>query len=74
MRHHTQDVSLSVDNAGDIVYRSVRVRFECNISFLITVSEDYLAVMFKLIKLIGWEVEVTFVVGYRDVDDLTLCV
>jgi hypothetical protein len=40
VRHHAEHISALAADAGDVVERSVRVGFRCDLSLLITVTED----------------------------------
>ena len=44
MRHHAEDIAPFVDDAGNVVQRSVRIRLGSGFAFLIDVTKDHLPV------------------------------
>ena len=73
MRHHSHHVALSVNDAGNGVERSIRVRFRSWIPPGVDISKDHLSARFQLVEFRRRKKEVTVVVGDGDLEDLCLC-
>ena len=50
MRHHAKNIALFVHNSRDVVQRSVRIGFACDVAVLIGVTKHDLAVAFDALQ------------------------
>src|SRR3954468_3985759 len=50
MRHHPENISLLIADPCNIADRTIRIRLRCDITVLITIPNDHLALLFKLCK------------------------
>ena len=73
MRHHAENIALPIDDPGDVVQRSIRIRFWRNLAPRIGVTENHLLIVFDAFQRIGVCEEVSFTVSDWNTEQLAFC-